>query len=117
MRREAGCGVSQKVKHLSITPAAICFAGRFEFIRKECDVVVFLFDELIGKKANFRSATSIVKVLNHMRPALPQAVKDESFIGSAAAFHTNDWVGTRRDGAGGGHWKGDLPAEIGRAHV
>ncbi len=65
----------------------------------------------IGKKANFRSATSIVKVLNAMRPELPQAVYDEQFIGSAVAYHTNGWVGQRRPGTGGGHWKGDLPAD------
>lgn len=64
----------------------------------------------IGKGANFRSASAIVQVLNKMRPALPQAVKDPSFIGSARAFHTNGWVGARRTGAGGGHWTGDLPA-------
>lgn len=65
----------------------------------------------IGKGANFRSATSIVSVLNKMRPELPQAVKDEGFVGSVVVYHTNDWVGVRRTGAGGGHWKDDLPAE------
>jgi DNA helicase II / ATP-dependent DNA helicase PcrA len=65
----------------------------------------------IGKKANFRSATAIVNVLNKIRTALPQAVKDEAFVGSAMAFHTNTWVGARRPGTGGGHWKNDLPAE------
>lgn len=66
----------------------------------------------IGKKANFRSATSIVNVLNKMRTALPQSVKDEAFVGSATAYHTNAWVGARRTGAGGGHWKDDLPADV-----
>lgn len=65
----------------------------------------------VGKKANFRSATSIVSVLNKVRPELPQAVKDEAFVGSAMAYHTNAWAGTRRPGTGGGHWKDDLPAE------
>ncbi len=65
----------------------------------------------IGKKANFRSATAIVNVLNKIRTELPQAVKDEGFVGSATAFHTNAWVGARRPGTGGGHWKDDLPAE------
>ncbi|AUS41897.1 DNA helicase II [Ralstonia solanacearum] len=65
----------------------------------------------IGKKANFRSATAIVNVLNKIRTELPQAVKDESFVGSAMAFHTNAWIGVRRPGTGGGHWKDDLPAE------
>lgn len=73
--------------------------------------------EEIGKKANFRSATSIVRVLNKMRPELPQAVKDETFVGSANVFHTNNWVGARRTGAGGGHWKGDLPAELAREYL
>ena len=71
----------------------------------------------IGKKANFRSATTIVDVLNRMRPELPQAVKDETLIGSAIAFHTNDWQGERRSGAGGGHWKGDLPADAAHAYL
>lgn len=71
----------------------------------------------IGKKANFRSSTSVVHVLNKMRPELPQAVKDEGFTGSAFAFHTNSWVGTRRSGAGGGHWKGDLPAETAHEYL
>jgi DNA helicase-2/ATP-dependent DNA helicase PcrA len=71
----------------------------------------------IGKKANFRSATRIVDILNRIRPELPQAVKDESFVGSAIAFHTNAWQGERRSGAGGGHWKGDLPSEVAHAYL
>ena len=71
----------------------------------------------IGKGANFRSATSVVKVLNAMRPELPQAVADESFVGSAIVYHTNDWVGARRTGAGGGHWKGDLPADVAHQYL
>jgi DNA helicase-2/ATP-dependent DNA helicase PcrA len=66
----------------------------------------------IGKKANFRSATSIVGVLNNMRKELPQAVKDETFVGLARVYHTNNWNGIRRSGAGGGHWTDDLPADI-----
>ncbi|EMR0605222.1 ATP-dependent helicase, partial [Stenotrophomonas maltophilia] len=38
-------------------------------------------------------------------------------IGSAIAFHTNAWQGARRSGAGGGHWKGDLPAEAAHAYL
>lgn len=65
----------------------------------------------IGKKANFRSTKAIVQLLNKMRPELPQAIKDESLVGSAVAFHTNTWQGQRRTGAGGGHWKDDLPPD------
>lgn len=71
----------------------------------------------IGKKANFRSATAIVSALNQIRPALPQAVKDEAFVGSAKVFHTNGWAGQRRTGAGGGHWTGDLPADEAHRHL
>lgn len=71
----------------------------------------------IGKKANFRSATRIVDVLNRMRPELPQAVKDEGFAGSAIAFHTNAWQGERQSGGRGGHWKGDLPTEVAHAYL
>lgn len=71
----------------------------------------------IGKKANFRSATSIVAGLNRMRTALPQAVKDESFKGEARVYHTNAWAGVRRPGGPGGHWKDDLPADEAHAYL
>ena len=64
----------------------------------------------IGKKANFRSATSVVGILNMMRPELPQAVKDEAFVGSAKVYSTNSWAGARLPSGPGGHWTGDLPA-------
>ena len=71
----------------------------------------------IGKGANFRSSTSIVKVLNGMRPELPQGVKDEAFVGSAIVYHTNRWNGARRTGAGGGHWTGDLPPDVAHQYL
>lgn len=71
----------------------------------------------IGKGANFRSCTSVVTALNAMRPELPQAVKDKNFIGSATVYHTNSWTGTRRPGTGGGHWKGDLPADVAHTYL
>ena len=73
--------------------------------------------KVVGKRANFRSATSIVSVLNKMRPELPQEVKDESFIGSAVVYHTNGWRGARRPESGGGHWTGDLPATDARRYL
>ncbi len=62
----------------------------------------------IGKEANFRSVKEVVKVLNSMRPDLPQEVENPEATGSVAVYHSNAWVGTRR---GGSHWKGDLPTE------
>lgn len=63
----------------------------------------------IGKKANFRSDRNIVECLNRMRPGLPQAESDPNSEGVIKVFHSNDWLGVRRDGKGGGHWKDDLP--------
>jgi DNA helicase-2/ATP-dependent DNA helicase PcrA len=71
----------------------------------------------VGKKENFRSSTSVVTVLNKFRFELPQAFRDEHFVGAADVFHTNSWVGTRRTGAGGGHWKGDLPAGVAHQYL
>jgi DNA helicase-2/ATP-dependent DNA helicase PcrA len=79
---------------------------------KTCGYVVHERIEEIGKGANFRSSTAVVEVLNRMRPELPQAIKDPTFVGSVAVYHTNGWGGQRRTGAGGGHWKDDLPASV-----
>lgn len=65
--------------------------------------------DVIGVKANFRSVPAIVEVLNRMRPELPQEVRDPQAHGTAAVYHTNDWVGVRRNES---HWKGDLPADV-----
>lgn len=68
----------------------------------------------IGKKANFRSEKKIVECLNRIRPELPQHVSNPDSLGEVSVFHTNNWVGTRRTG---GHWGGDLPAEISRSYL
>ncbi len=70
--------------------------------------------EIISKESNFRSAPVIVECLNRIRPDLPQRVADESAEGSIAVYHTNDWVGKRRDGQ---HWKGDLPSSDAHDHL
>ena len=63
----------------------------------------------IGKKANFRSVSTIVDCLNRMRTELPQFVVDPAEHGEVYVFHTNEWVGRRRTGA---HYGGDLPDEV-----
>jgi len=60
----------------------------------------------IGKEANFRSEKNIVKLLNRMRPELPQNEKNPDSEGIIKVFHSNSWQGERMQGA---HWKGDLP--------
>ncbi len=65
---------------------------------------------VIEKKANFRSATPIVEMLNHMRPELTQMMRSADSGGEARVFHTNNWKGIRRAGQGG-HWTGDTSEE------
>ena len=71
----------------------------------------------LGKKANFRSDRNIVQCLNRMRPDLPQAESDPNSDGVIKVFHSNNWVGVRRDGKGGGHWKDDLPESIVKEYI
>lgn len=71
----------------------------------------------IGKKANFRSDKNIVTCLNRMRPDLPQAESNPRSQGIIKVFHSNTWDGIRRDGKGGGHWTGDLPAENAKEYI
>lgn len=71
----------------------------------------------IGKRANFRSDKNIVTCLNRMRPELPQAEAEPASEGVIKIFHSNDWVGVRRNGKGGGHWKDDLPEEEAREYL
>ncbi|MDY0110845.1 MAG: UvrD-helicase domain-containing protein [Candidatus Krumholzibacteria bacterium] len=63
---------------------------------------------VVGKKANFRSVSTVVDCLNRMRPELPQFVVDPNEQGSVCVFHTNTWTGARQTGS---HWGGDLPTE------
>ncbi len=63
----------------------------------------------IGKEANFRSTQTIIEALNKIRPELPQYAHDPESEGEITVYHTNSWEGERRTGAGGGHWKDDLP--------
>ena len=63
---------------------------------------------VIGKQANFRSVSTVVDCLNHMRPELPQFVVDPNEKGSVRVFHSNMYEGPRQ---GGPHWHGDLPSE------
>ena len=63
----------------------------------------------IGKGANFRSAPTIVEMLNRIRPDLPQEVAEPDAEGYVSVYHTNGWSGTRRTDL---HWKGDLPEDI-----
>lgn len=62
----------------------------------------------IKKVSNFRSAPNIVKVLNKLRPNLPQISAIDDFQGEVLVVTCNDFTGTRRVD---GQFKGDLPPE------
>ena len=81
-----------------------------------CGLIEHARLEVIDKNANFRSVKAIVDVLERMRPDLPQQVSDPDAPGEARVFHTNDWLGQRRTGQGGGHWTGDTSPEAARAY-
>jgi DNA helicase-2/ATP-dependent DNA helicase PcrA len=63
---------------------------------------------VIDKRANFRSAKSIVDSLNKMRPTLTQEISDPDIKGEVSVYHTNAVVKSRQRGA---HWGGDLEPE------
>jgi DNA helicase-2/ATP-dependent DNA helicase PcrA len=111
-------GISEHLLGRGTGPMIGLFGDHWQRIYdKTCGHVAHKALTEIGKKANFRSATRIVDVLNRMRPELPQAAKDEGFVGSAMAFHTNAWQGERQSGGRGGHWKGDLPTEVAHSYL
>lgn len=65
----------------------------------------------VDKGANFRSAPAVVRVLNELRPELPQEVSDPDAPGEARFFHANRYEGERTNTA---HSKNDLPPEVSR---
>lgn len=68
--------------------------------------------KVIEKRANFRSSKIIVDCLNMIRPELTQEINDKLPEGTVSVFHTNNWVGQRRNE---NHWKEDLPQN--EAHI
>lgn len=70
--------------------------------------------EVIGKRANFRSDTTIVSALNRMRPELTQETKVAAREGSVSVYHTNNWQGVRRTES---HWRGDMPSTDAHEHL
>lgn len=66
----------------------------------------------IDRRANFRSDTKVVDLLNKIRPDLPQAIESEE-LGEVSVFHSNNFVGERGKAAD----KGDLPEELRAAAI
>ena len=64
--------------------------------------------EVIKKGSNFRSAPRIVRLLNELRPALPQKSAIDAFDGEVFAITCDDFSGVRRTER---NFKNDLPAD------
>lgn len=64
--------------------------------------------EIIKKGSNFRSAPRIVRLLNDLRPDLPQASAIDDFDGEVIVITCNDYTGSRRMER---NFKGELPAD------
>ncbi|MBT1636386.1 UvrD-helicase domain-containing protein [Clavibacter michiganensis] len=65
--------------------------------------------ETVPKGTNFRSETTVVRALNKIRPALPQAVPPNTKDGTTLVFHTNLWNDGRLPG---GQTLNDLRADL-----
>lgn len=65
----------------------------------------------IPKNANFRSDRSVVDFLNHLRPELPQAPRNDAGEGTVTIYHSNCWPGVRL----GRNWKGQISHEATQA--
>ena len=65
--------------------------------------------KVVGKTVNFRSANAIVKLLNKIRPSLPQITAIDNFVGECYVVDCNDYNGERRSD---GQFRGDIPIEI-----
>jgi DNA helicase-2/ATP-dependent DNA helicase PcrA len=65
--------------------------------------------EVISKGTNFRSSAPVVRVLNAMRPDLPQALPSVKDEGETLVFHTDDWHEGRVPGP---HTQNDLNKDL-----
>ena len=75
---------------------------------KACGLIDNENIEVIKKGANFRSAPQIVRLLNKLRPDLPQSSAIDGFDGETVVITCNDYSGHRREER---NFKGDLPVE------
>ncbi|MCM1438013.1 MAG: AAA family ATPase [Roseburia sp.] len=73
-----------------------------------CGLIVHENLKVIKKGSNFRSAPRIVKLLNDIRPDLPQQSAINNFDGEVSVVTCEDFSGVRRTDRG---FRGDLPAE------
>lgn len=75
---------------------------------KACGLIEHENLDIIKKGSNFRSAPRIVKLLNDLRPDLPQASAIDDFDGEVVVITCEDYMGPRRTDR---NFKDELPPE------
>ncbi|NBK99661.1 MAG: ATP-dependent helicase [Clostridia bacterium] len=75
---------------------------------KACGLIEHKNIEVIKKVSNFRSAPQIVKLLNDIRPELPQQSAIDDFDGDVTVITCDDYIGQRRIER---NFKGELPSD------
>ena len=75
---------------------------------KACGVIEHEKVKVIKKVSNFRSAPKIVKLLNDIRPELPQKSAIDGFDGEVIVVSCDDYIGERRTDR---NFRNDLPAQ------
>lgn len=75
---------------------------------KACGVIEHEKIKVIKKVSNFRSSPKIVKLLNDIRPELPQKSAIDGFDGEVIVVSCDDYTGERRTDR---NFKNDLPAQ------
>ena len=75
---------------------------------KACGAIEHDSLKVIKKGSNFRSAPRIVKLLNDIRPELPQTSAIDDFEGKVVVITCDDYTGIRRTDR---NFKGELPPE------
>lgn len=65
--------------------------------------------KVIRKGSNFRSAPRIVRLLNDIRPDLPQTSAIDGFEGEVVVITNDDYSGSRRNDR---NFKGELPPDV-----
>ncbi|MFE1842670.1 UvrD-helicase domain-containing protein [Streptomyces sp. NPDC059515] len=96
-------------KGISADPIHGFFGDHWQRIYdRTCGSIDHLPVTSIQKNANWRSSSTVVSLLNNMRPELPQAPISGVKRGAVFVYHTNNWAGLR----GSRSKKGQIPDGI-----
>ena len=96
----------------SVAPQFGFFGDAWQTIyqsNKACGAISSDRLKVIRKGSNFRSASRIVRLLNDIRPDLPQTSAVDGFEGEVVVITNDDYSGSRRNDR---NFKGELPPDV-----